>query len=128
MTVYEFERILNAARGFLELDMPEDALEALEDLPSTNCRLHPDVIGVRLLILAKLRQWEPGTELIESVTPTHPLECRAAAGTYLLEQAREMCQKGEYEAAHVSVRILTILYPEGRHLVSKSDELLATLP
>lgn len=128
MTTIEFERILNTARGYLELNLPADALNAIEELPFTDCRLHPDAIALRLLVYARLKRWELGVHLLETVWDSHPVACRAAAGTFLFAHAVEMCECGRPEWARNSVRRLSMIYPEGFDLVAAYPALLGMWP
>lgn len=122
------QRTLTEARGFLNLGMPAAAWETIEGLPLTECRLHPDVIALRLLILAKLRKWEMGTHLLNSVTAAHDEQHRAAAGAYLLALAGDHWCAGRIEDARAAVRRLCALYPEGKHMVASSPQLAAMWP
>lgn len=51
------ERNLTAAQGYLELDMPAEALEELDQLPQ-EFQSHNEILQLRLVILMRLRKWE----------------------------------------------------------------------
>lgn len=115
MSLYEFERIVNTARGYYQLGMGEDAWSALENLQRSDRCLHPEVIALRLLILALMKRWDCGGALVDSITGDHHIDCRAAAGAYLLAHASALCDIGAHDAARRSVRRAAELYPEGRN-------------
>ena len=50
-------RTLNAASGYLDLGMPEDAVELLDSVPA-ECRDHPAVMGCRVEISFASGQWD----------------------------------------------------------------------
>lgn len=52
-----FERQLTAAQGYLELDMPEEALEELLGLPD-NIRQRLEIQQLQLVVLMRIRRWE----------------------------------------------------------------------
>lgn len=124
----KFQRTLTEARGYLDLGMPAEAWETVEELPFTDCRLHPEVIALRLLIIVKLRKWELGTHLLETVTTAHDVQYRAAAGAYLFALAVDHCCAGRIEDACAAVRRFCSLYPEGKPTVTRSLQLAAMGP
>lgn len=58
---------LREASGYLELVMPGDALETLENLP-VELRCHPDVMGQRLELHMRLGNWEEAAGLAQGLT------------------------------------------------------------
>src|SRR5690242_14162835 len=93
-TVNTLQRTLAEVRGFLELGMPADAWLVLEQLPC-DTRMDSEMIGARLLVLAKLKKWELGADMVNLISREHPVAPRAAAGAYLLAHAAEMCLCGQ---------------------------------
>ena len=60
----EFHYHLQAAEGFLELGLPHEAAEALEDI-EPDLKNRPEVIAVRVGIYEFLKRWEEMAMLVE---------------------------------------------------------------
>ena len=67
------ERSLLAAQGYMELEMPAEALAELDDLPADEQELE-DVLQMRLFILLRGRIWEPALEVCAQLRELFP-EC-----------------------------------------------------
>jgi len=67
------ERSLLAAQGYIELEMPEEALEELDALPGTD-QDREEVLQLRLFILLRGRIWGPALEVCEHLRTVFP-EC-----------------------------------------------------
>ena len=67
------ERSLLAAQGYIELEMPEEALAELDDLPAGD-QDREDVLQLRLFILLRGRIWEPALEVCAQLREAFP-EC-----------------------------------------------------
>ena len=65
------ERSLLAAQGYMELEMPEEALAELDDLPADEQELE-DVLQMRLFILLRGRIWGPALEVCAQLRETYP--------------------------------------------------------
>ena len=128
MDDYLFQRTLTEAKGYLELDMPLAAWETIEALPFDSCRIHPDVIALRVIVCAKLQRWDLGAMFVPLIEPGHPVNARSAAGAYYLAHAAHMCFSGQVDLARDSVHRLWAVYPEGLDLIRGSRTLLAMWP
>lgn len=62
---------LSAAVGWLELGLPQDALAELDQMPE-EARELPDVLEVRWLILADLKQWDIALQISERLIAVAP--------------------------------------------------------
>lgn len=68
-----FERTLRAAQGYLELEMPSEALEEMNSLPPEY--LHrPDVIRLRVGIALQASEWHIGLALSRQLCAMEPRE------------------------------------------------------
>lgn len=65
------ERSLLAAQGYIELEMPEEALGELDALPAAEQELEV-VLQLRLFILLRGRIWEPALEVCENLREVFP--------------------------------------------------------
>lgn len=94
----EINATIERAEGFMVLGLAVDAWETLEDLPS-NAKNHPQVLALRVRILAHEREWLKLTFLAEGVLTAFPgLSCV----WYNLGKAR--AQLGELEAARAALK------------------------
>jgi hypothetical protein len=60
-----------AAEGFLDLGMPQDAWDQLEEIEPSR-RAGPDVLAMRLRILERMGYQDLGAEIARGATRTHP--------------------------------------------------------
>jgi tetratricopeptide (TPR) repeat protein len=60
------DRSLNAAQGYLELGMPEEALSELDAIPEEFLS-HAEILQLKLVILMQLRDWEEGNGVCEQL-------------------------------------------------------------
>ncbi|MEX1118115.1 MAG: hypothetical protein WEB60_04905 [Terrimicrobiaceae bacterium] len=65
------ERILLAAQGYLELDMPGEALRELDSLPAED-RQRESVLQLKLFVLMRSRQWQPALDVCEAMRSATP--------------------------------------------------------
>lgn len=65
------ERHLAAAQGYLELEMPREALEELDALPAEISN-NADLLQLKLLVLMRLGEWQRGYETCQLLTRHHP--------------------------------------------------------
>ena len=65
------ERSLIAAQGYMELEMPEEALVELDELPAEE-QEREEVLQMRLFILLRGRIWEPALEVCAQLRETFP--------------------------------------------------------
>lgn len=66
-----FERHLSAAQGYLELNMPEDALEELDALPGEFLD-HAEILQLRLVVHMQMKDWERGLEVCVRIQNRFP--------------------------------------------------------
>lgn len=64
LEVMGIERSLEAAQGYVELDMTDDALAELDTLPSEDQR-RQEVLQTRLFVLMRARRWAGALEVSE---------------------------------------------------------------
>lgn len=64
-------KVLLAVDGYLQLNMPQEALEELSELPE-KCGLHPDILHFKLRVLLSLRRWESAFRISEQAIEIHP--------------------------------------------------------
>ena len=67
----QYTRHLNAAQGYLELDMPAEALEEIEALPP-EIAVYAEISQLKLLILMRLREWEKALSLCKELQDRFP--------------------------------------------------------
>lgn len=89
----ELAHHLRAAIGWLELDLPREALAELDRLPA-GAQENPDVLEVRWLVLAHVKDWDaalPVTERLVELAPDrasswlhHAYALRRASGGSLI--------------------------------------------
>jgi tetratricopeptide (TPR) repeat protein len=65
------DRTLLAAQGYIELDMPVDALAELDALGPEDCEFEP-VLQMRLFILMKTRAWDDALALCRRLRELYP--------------------------------------------------------
>lgn len=66
-----FEKCLLAAQGYLELDMPVDALAELDSMPSED-RDVESALQLRLFISMKSHKWEESLRICERLRQIYP--------------------------------------------------------
>lgn len=69
-----FQQRLNAAIGYLNLDLPDEALAELDGMDAAD-RVRPETGALRTAVLIKRRDWEGALALAISLckaTPLHP--------------------------------------------------------
>ena len=66
-----FERTLRAAQGYLELEMPSEALEEMNSLPPEYL-VRPDVLRLRVCIALQASEWNCGLELSRQLCNIDP--------------------------------------------------------
>ncbi|MDX6766633.1 MAG: tetratricopeptide repeat protein [Candidatus Methylacidiphilales bacterium] len=66
-----FKQRLNAALGYMNLDMTGEALAELDSLPPEELHL-PEVYAVRTAILIRRRDWEGALDLARNLCRSHP--------------------------------------------------------
>lgn len=66
-----FKQRLNAALGYMNLDMTDEALAELDALPPEELNL-PETNAVRTAILIRRRNWEGALELARLLCRSHP--------------------------------------------------------
>jgi tetratricopeptide (TPR) repeat protein len=66
-----YERNLSAAQGYLELEMPAEALQELDALPA-EISAHPEILQLRLIVLMRLQDWARGLELCAELRERFP--------------------------------------------------------
>ena len=87
---------LNAAVGYLNLGMPQDAWNELEDITAKD-RARPEVLKVRVEVCRALKQWEMMAEVSNHLRKIEPDEVGHA-----LDQAHAARRfKSEAEAAEI---------------------------
>jgi hypothetical protein len=86
------------AEGFLDLGMAEEAWNTLEDLP-TDAKNHPQVLALRIRILAHEREWFKLSLLAEGVLAAFP----ALSGVWY-DLAKAKTQLGDLEAARAALK------------------------
>lgn len=80
------ERHLTAAQGYLELDMPREALQELHELPDA-LKSHAEIFQLKLVILMRLREWEQGCELcLEMISRFPSLSVGYIHGAFCLHE------------------------------------------
>ena len=67
----EAKRLVTAAEGFLQLGMPEEAWDELEEIDPELAHL-AEVLLLRILILNALKRWEAATIIGESAIEKYP--------------------------------------------------------
>lgn len=67
----QFKQRLNAALGYMNLDMTDEALTELDALPPEEIHL-PETHAVRTAILIRRRNWEGALELARCLCHSHP--------------------------------------------------------
>jgi predicted Zn-dependent protease len=66
-----YERSLLAAQGYIELEMPIEALAELDSLP-TEERESEEALQMRLFILMKTQEWETALDVCRSMRVSYP--------------------------------------------------------
>jgi tetratricopeptide (TPR) repeat protein len=98
---------LNAAVGYLNLGMPQEAWDELEDIPATD-RARPEVLKVRVEVCRALKQWEMMAEVSNHLRKIEPDEVGHA-----LDQAHATRRfKSEAEAAEILSMALRRYYDD----------------
>ncbi len=67
------ERTLLAAQGYIELDMPAEALRELDELPPLDQEIQ-EVLQVRLFILMRGRRWREAMEVCDRLRHADPAQ------------------------------------------------------
>ncbi len=70
-SIKEYKRTLDAAQGYCELGMSEEALAELESLPA-DLHSHPAVVELRLIILIQARRWKAALSVGRELTKIAP--------------------------------------------------------
>lgn len=65
------DRTLLAAQGYIELDMPVDALAELDALGPDQCEMEP-VLQMRLFVLMKTRSWDEALAVCRRLRELYP--------------------------------------------------------
>jgi predicted Zn-dependent protease len=65
------DRALLAAQGYIELDMPDEALRELDELPPGERDLQ-QVLQVRLFVLMRARRWAEAMEVCDTLRKADP--------------------------------------------------------
>jgi hypothetical protein len=73
------ERALLSAQGYLELEMPDEALREIDALPQRD-QLREEVLQMRLFIAMLAKQWEQALLVCARLRTTSPKGATAAAG------------------------------------------------
>jgi len=110
----EIKVAITRAEGFIELGLSIDAWNTLEDLPSEGKNL-PQVLALRIKILAQEKEWLKVTFLAQGVLAAFPL---LSSVWYDLAKART--QLDELEAARTALKTACELDP-GLRLVALDD-------
>ena len=98
---------LNAAVGYLNLGMPQDAWNELEDIEAKD-RARPEVLKVRVEVCRALKQWEMMAEVSNHLRKIEPDEVGHA-----LDQAHAARRfKSEAEAAEILSMALRRYYDD----------------
>ena len=86
----EIHRV-NAALGWLELGLPEEARVELENLGFQH-RYHPEVLVIRWKIAARMMQWDDALDLARCLVKTAP---EWPAGHICLAHSLYNCQRAQ---------------------------------
>lgn len=94
------ERTLLAAQGYIELEMPEEALKELESLPA-EYQTREEIFQMRLFIYMRAKQWEDALAVCADLREVNP-ECTTGYihGAFCLHEmgrtseAKELLQSG----------------------------------
>lgn len=70
-TAIALQHYINAAQGYLELGMTDEALAELARVPESE-RAHPDVAQLRVYILMRARRWDEALEACAKLRDEHP--------------------------------------------------------
>lgn len=98
---------LNAAVGYLNLGMPQDAWNELEDIDAKD-RARPEVLKVRVEVCRALKQWEMMVEVSNHLGKIEPDEV-----SHALDQAHATRRfKNEVEAAEILSMALRRYYDD----------------
>ena len=98
---------LNAAVGYLNLGMPQEAWNELEDIDAKD-RARPEVLKVRVEVCRALKQWEMMAEVSNHLRKIEPDEVGHA-----LDQAHAARRfKSEVEAAEILSTALSRYYDD----------------
>jgi tetratricopeptide (TPR) repeat protein len=99
-TAIALQHYINAAQGYLELGMADEALAELERVPEED-RAHEDVAQLRVYILMRARRWENALDACEALRAGHPeLSLCYIHGAFCLHElgrtaeAMELLQQG----------------------------------
>jgi len=66
-----FQQRLNAAIGYMNLDMTDDALAELNALPEAE-RSRTEAVALRTAVLIRRREWDRALQLAAALCRTHP--------------------------------------------------------
>ena len=90
--------MIERAQGFMELGLSEEAWNTLEDLPP-DAKNHPDVLSLRVRILAHEKEWRKLTFLAAGVLSAFP-----DLADVWFDLASAQAQLGELKAAKASLK------------------------
>ena len=65
------DKILLAAQGYIELDMPEEAIRELDSLPAEDRQREP-ALQLRLFVVMRSRQWQRALDVCEAMRSATP--------------------------------------------------------
>ena len=65
------EKVMLAAQGYLELDMPEEALREIDSLPE-DVRQEEGPLQIKMAILMRLKRWDEALELCGELRELFP--------------------------------------------------------
>src|SRR5438045_1289797 len=70
-SIKDYQRTLEAAQGYCELGMSDDALAELESIPE-ELHAHATVVELRLIILMQARRWKAALSVGRELTKIAP--------------------------------------------------------
>lgn len=91
-----FERIFNAAQGYLQLGMPDDTLAELSQLPEKDTH-RPEVLQLRIWALMRKKRWDAALEYAHdlcAMAPDLPVPFLDAA--YCLHELKRTGEARDY--------------------------------
>ena len=153
MSLQEVAHRMNAAVGYIELELYEEAEKELDQLPDMH-RDRTEVLGIRLEIYQAMRRWEEMRKMAQEIVGRRPemadgwvalafatrrAKSIPAAREILLEAARRFpeeaviafnlgcyaCQSGDLESAEVYVRQAIEQNADFREMARTDEDLRA---